>query len=120
VPFHSLLSQVVPYLTAASETLYVYARFVAPRLRERRVDGGLSVDVSLTHYRLTEIGRRRSRSETRPANQPARSVGDGTGRAPRSEIPMRLLGELVTLFNQALRRVAERRLRGPPRAPPRR
>ncbi|MEJ7894763.1 MAG: type I restriction endonuclease [Solirubrobacteraceae bacterium] len=100
VRFYSFLSQVVPYLTAASETLYVYARFFALRLRERRVDGGLSVDVSLTHYRLTEIGTQAIALGDETVEPGSAIGGDGTGRRADGEIPMSLLGELVELFNQ--------------------
>ena len=40
VRFYSFLSQVVPYLTPGSEKLYAFARFLALRLRERRVGAG--------------------------------------------------------------------------------
>ena len=59
----------------------------------------MSVDVSLTHYRLTELGTTAialGDGEVRPGSAIA---GDGTGRAG-GEIPMRLLGEFVELFNQ--------------------
>ena len=100
VRFYSFLSQVVPYLTAASETLYVYARFLALRLRERRVAGGLSVDVSLTHYRLTEIGTQAISLGDETVGPGSAIGGDGTGRGGVGGIPMSLLGELVELFNQ--------------------
>lgn len=101
VRFYSFLSQVVPYLTGESEHLYAYARFLALRLRERRVGGGVSVDVSLTHYRLSEIGTQSislGGEEVEPGNAIS---GDGTGRgAAGGDIPMSLLVELVELFNQ--------------------
>ena len=97
--FYSFLSQVVPYLTADSEKLFAFARYLALRLRERRVGGGLSVDVSLTHYRLSEIATERI-SLGQEHVQPGSAIGgDGTGRRG-GEIPMTLLGELVELFNQ--------------------
>ncbi|HEY4277552.1 MAG TPA: DEAD/DEAH box helicase family protein [Conexibacter sp.] len=99
VRFYSFLSQVVPYLTQDSEKLFAFARFLALRLRERRVAGGLSVDLSLTHYRLTEIGTQRIRLGDEAVEPGAAFGGDGTGRA-RDDIPMTLLGELVELFNQ--------------------
>jgi type I restriction enzyme R subunit len=99
VRFYGFLSQVVPYLTARSETLYAFARFLALRLRERRVGGGLSVDVSLTHYRLTELATQRLTLGGEDVQPGSAIGGDGTGRGA-GEIPMSLLGELVELFNQ--------------------
>jgi type I restriction enzyme R subunit len=99
VRFYGFLAQVVPYLTQESEKLYAFARFLALRLRERRVGGGLSLDVSLTHYRLTEIGTQ-SLTLGNEEVQPGTAIsGDGTGRAAGGDIPMSLLGELVELFN---------------------
>jgi type I restriction enzyme, R subunit len=99
VRFYSFLSQVVPYLTADSEKLFAFARYLALRLRERRVGGGLSIDVSLTHYRLSEITTAQI-SLGQEEVQPGSAIGgDGTGRGG-GEIPMTLLGELVELFNQ--------------------
>ncbi len=100
VRFYSFLSQVVPYLTQDSEKLFAFARFLALRLRERRVAGGLSVDLSLTHYRLTEIATQRIRLGDEPGEPGVAFGGDGTGGRARGDIPMTLLGELVELFNQ--------------------
>lgn len=97
VRYYAFLAQVVPYLTAHSEKLYAYARFLALRLRERKVGGGVSVDVSLTHYRLTETGTT-SITLGQDGVEPGTAFGgDGTGR--HADIPMSLLGELVELFN---------------------
>ena len=98
VRFYSFLSQVVPYLTQDSEKLYAFSRFLALRLRERRVGGGLSVDVSLTHYRLTEVATHTIKLGEEAVEPGTAIGGDGTGR--RGDIPMSLLGELVELFNQ--------------------
>jgi type I restriction enzyme R subunit len=100
VRFYAFLSQVVPYLTQRSEKLYAFSRFLALRLRERRVGGGLSVDVSLTHYRLTELATQRLTLGGEEVQPGTAISGDGTGRAAGGEIPMSLLGELVELFNQ--------------------
>jgi type I restriction enzyme R subunit len=99
VRFYSFLSQVVPYLTASSEKLYAFARFLGLRLRERRVGGGVSVDVSLTHYRLTEVGTQAITLGGEDVPPGSAIGGDGTGRGS-ADIPMSLLGELVELFNQ--------------------
>ncbi len=99
VRFYSFLSQVVPYLTAGSEKLYAFARFLALRLRERRVGGGVSIDVSLTHYRLTELGSQAITLGGEDVPPGTAITGDGTGRGG-DDIPMSLLGELVELFNQ--------------------
>ncbi len=88
-----------PYLTAGSEKLYAFARFLALRLRERRVGGGVSVDVSLTHYRLTEVGTQAITLGGEDVRPGTAIGGDGTGRGT-ADIPMSLLGELVELFNQ--------------------
>lgn len=98
VRFYSFLSQVVPYLTESSEKLYAFSRFLALRLRERRVGGGLSVDVSLTHYRLTEVATHTIKLGSEEVGPGSAIGGDGTGRG--GDIPMTLLGELVELFNQ--------------------
>lgn len=98
VRFYSFLSQVVPYLTQDSEKLYAFSRFLALRLREHRVGGGLSIDVSLTHYRLTEVATHTIKLGDEEVEPGTAIGGDGTGR--RGDIPMSLLGELVELFNQ--------------------
>lgn len=98
VRYYAFLSQVVPYLTAASEKLYVYARFLALRLRGRHGGGGVSVDVSLTHYRLTESATTSIALGQEDVEPRHAFGGDGTGR--KADIPMSLLGELVDLFNQ--------------------
>ncbi len=100
VRFYSFLSQVAPYLTADSEKLFAFARYLAPRLRERRVDGGLSVDVSLSHYRLTEVATQALKLTGEDVEPGSAIGGDGTGRGPGGDIPMSLLAELVELFNQ--------------------
>ncbi|MDA0181716.1 type I restriction endonuclease [Solirubrobacter phytolaccae] len=99
VRFYAFLAQVVPYLTQQSEKLYAFARFLALRLRERRVDGGLSLDVSLTHYRLTEVGTQNLTLGDDEVEPGTAISGDGTGHGAGGEIPMSLLGELVELFN---------------------
>lgn len=99
VRFYSFLSQVVPYLTAESEKLFAFARYLALRLRERRAGGGVSVDVSLTHYRLSEVATENLVLGDDRAEPGSAIGGDGTGRSG-GEIPMTLLGELVDLFNQ--------------------
>lgn len=113
VRFYSFLSQVVPYLTQDSEKLYAFSRFLALRLRERRVGGGLSVDVSLTHYRLTEVATHTIKLGDEEVEPGTAIGGDGTGR--RGDIPMTLLGELVEHLQPALRRIPHRRRRGAPR-----
>jgi len=99
VRFYSFLSQVVPYLTVESEKLFAFARFLALRLRERRAAGGVSVDVSLTHYRLQEWATERITLGSEEVAPGSAIGGDGTGRR-HGEISMTLLGELVELFNQ--------------------
>jgi type I restriction enzyme, R subunit len=85
-------------LTEDSEKLYAFSRFLALRLRERRVGGGLSIDVSLTHYRLTEVATHTIKLGDEEVEPGSAIGGDGTGR--HGDIPMTLLGELVELFNQ--------------------
>jgi type I restriction enzyme R subunit len=100
VRFYAFLSQVVPYLPVDSEKLYAYARFLAFRLRQRRAGGGLSLDVSLSHYRLTEAGTQAIALGAEDVAPGHAIRGDGTGRGMSGDIPMSLLGELVELFNQ--------------------
>ncbi|MEA2442538.1 MAG: type restriction enzyme subunit [Thermoleophilaceae bacterium] len=99
--FYSFLSQVIPYVPPETEKLYVFARFLALRLAAGGRDGGLALDVELTHYRLDETGTTKIGLGSEDVDPLSAIHGDGTG-SPRgaAEIPMGLLGELVELFNE--------------------
>jgi type I restriction enzyme R subunit len=95
---YAFLSQVVRYLPPDTEKLYVFCRVLAQRLIEQSAEGGLSLNVRLTHYRLDEIATESiGLDDSDP--EPLKAVGgDGTG-AKSGDVPMGLLSELVALFN---------------------
>jgi type I restriction enzyme, R subunit len=98
--FYGFLSQVIPFVPPETEKLYLFTRFLALRLAAGGRDGGLALDVELTHYRLEETGTTAIALEG--GDKPLSAIsGDGSG-SPRGagEIPMGLLGELVDLFNE--------------------
>src|SRR4051794_40494119 len=92
--FYAFLAQVLPFVPPDTEKLYVFARFLALRLRARAEGGALSVAglVELTHYRLQEIG---TESIALGVEEPERLTairGDGTGAGgDQTELPMGLL-----------------------------
>jgi type I restriction enzyme R subunit len=97
--FYSFLSQVIPYIPPDTEQLYVFSRFLALRLAAGGRDGGLALDVALTHYRVQQTAT--TGIVLGDDVDPLIAIfGDGTGSPRAPEIPMGLLGELVALFNE--------------------
>jgi type I restriction enzyme R subunit len=99
VSLYSFLSQIVPYLEARSERLYVYARFLQNYLpREER--GGLDLgeeDLLLTHLRHVKMGEHAI--ELEPSGTPMKSfTGGDSGGAP--EEGRGRLSEVIDILNE--------------------
>lgn len=96
--FYSFLAQVADYLPTETEKLYVFSRFLLARLRESSSDGGLYLNVDLTHYRLEEVGTESIKLGGDDTDPLTAIFGEGEGRKV-GDVPLGLLGELVALFN---------------------
>ncbi|MEV4422746.1 type I restriction endonuclease [Patulibacter sp. NPDC049589] len=99
VRLYAFLSQALPYIPPATETLFQFAKVLQKRLTTDSpgevVDLG---DLVLSHYRLEEAGK--SSIGLSGEHDPLEAIGgDGTGRAG-GDVPMSLLEELVELFNE--------------------
>jgi type I restriction enzyme R subunit len=102
VRFYGFLSQALPWTPPETEVLFQFSKVLLARLRSEIADGGvdLSGTVTLTHYRLADLGAE-SISLGDDAEAVAAITGDGTGGgAKQGEIPMSELGVLVELFNE--------------------
>lgn len=99
VRLYSFLSQIVPYLEARSERLYVYARFLQNYLpREER--GGLDLgeeDLVLTHLRHIKTGE--YTIELEASDTPMKSFTGGDGGEMTEEEKGRL-SEVIEVLNE--------------------
>ena len=86
-----------PTIASANSTTI---RAISSSARSIGRDGGLALDIELTHYRLEEEGTEAIEDGDDVINPLIAVTGDGTGKAGQVEIPMGLLGELVELFNE--------------------
>ena len=99
VRLYSFLSQIVPYLEARSERLFVYARFLQNNLpREER--GGLDLgdeDVVLTHLRHVKTGEHAIQLEAdeKPMRSFTGSESDAGGEEERGR-----LSEVISILNE--------------------
>jgi type I restriction enzyme, R subunit len=69
------------------------------RLQSEAPEGGVSVSVELTHYRLEETGTQTLTLGDGELDPLTAIRGDGTGAGATGQIPMGVLGELVESFN---------------------
>lgn len=99
VRLYSFLSQIVPYLEARSEQLYVYARFLQNYL-PREEPGGLDLgddDLALTHLRHVKTGERAIELEA--SETPMKSFTGGAGAEGVEEEKSRL-SEVIDVLNE--------------------
>jgi type I restriction enzyme R subunit len=99
VRLYTFLSQIVPYLQAETERLYVYSRFLSNYL-PRDDEGGLDLgeeEIALTHLRQVKTGEHSV--QLTGTEEPLKAFGgDGTG--PTHEPEKGKLSEVVELLNE--------------------
>jgi len=103
VRFYEFMSQIVDYDDTGLEKLSLYARNLAPLLREQLVDED-DIDlnhVSLSHYRLTKIRQQDLLLNEDPAPyglKPGEGMGTAKARDPKEEFLSQIIARLNELF----------------------
>ncbi len=101
VRFYEFMSQIVDYDDADLEKLSLYARNLAPLLREQSVDDD-DVDLSnvvLSHYRLSKIRQQDLRLEDKSGPYKLRP-GEGVGSARARDRKEELLAQIIARLNE--------------------
>jgi type I restriction enzyme R subunit len=103
VRFYEFMSQIVDYDDAALEKLSLYARNLAPLLREQAIDEE-EVDLShvvLSHYRLSKIKQQDlllSEDEGSYGLKPGEGLGTARARDPKEAFLLEIIARLNELF----------------------
>jgi type I restriction enzyme R subunit len=103
VRFYEFMSQIVDYDDAALEKLSLYARNLAPLLREQAIDEE-EVDLShvvLSHYRLSKIKQQDlllSEDEGNYGLKPGEGLGTARARDPKEAFLLEMIARLNELF----------------------
>jgi type I restriction enzyme R subunit len=103
VRFYEFMSQIVDYDDAALEKLSLYARNLAPLLREQAIDEE-EVDLShvvLSHYRLSKIKQQDlllSEEEGSYGLKPGEGLGTARARDPKEAFLLEIIARLNELF----------------------
>ncbi len=103
VRFYEFMSQIVDYDDAALEKLSLYARNLAPLLREQAIDEE-EVDLShvvLSHYRLSKIKQQDlllSEEEGNYGLKPGEGLGTARARDPKEAFLLEIIARLNELF----------------------
>lgn len=101
IRFYAFLGQVISYVPPETERLFLFSKVLIGRLASEAPEGGLSVAVELTHYRLQEVGTTSltlGEDEVEPLTA-IRGDGEGGGRG-QGQLPMGILAEVVESFNE--------------------
>ena len=99
--YYEFMSQIVDYDSPDLERLSLYARHLAPLLRERLPDDD-PIDLSsveLSHYRLSKVKQQDlflAKEEEGPGLEPAGALGTGKGRGKEEE----WLSQIITRLNE--------------------
>jgi type I restriction enzyme R subunit len=102
--FYEFMSQIVNYEDIKLKQLSLYARHLAPMLREEVIDDE-DIDLSsvvLTHYRLSKIREQNLKLEENCAEYkitPGNDLGSGVGRDKKEDFISTILEKLNALFD---------------------
>jgi type I restriction enzyme R subunit len=102
IRFYAFLGQVISYVPPETEQLYLFCKVLMGRLASEAPEGGLSVAVELTHYRLQEVGTTSltlGEEDVGPLTA-IRGDGEGGGGRGQGQLPMGVLAEVVESFNE--------------------
>ena len=102
VRFYEFISQIVPYDDKGLEKLSLFARQLAPLLRETNIDEDeLDLgDVALSHYRLSKLKQQSLQlaSEAAEGLQPGSGLGTGKARDKQEEFLSQIIERLNEVF----------------------